>query len=108
MSDDFQSEAGSTRLNHPRPIYLVVCPVSSTEDEAYKPIAHTLPGVDDPAVSFDPELVPILPAVWYALHLPSTRFDTVDIPTCPLFATNSAKSADTSSFPCRHTRSRTR
>ena len=81
MSDDFQSEAGSTRVNHPRPIYLVVCPVSSTEDEAYKPVAHTLPsGVDDPAVSFDPELVPILPAVWYALHLPSTRFDTVDIP----------------------------
>ncbi|KXC04955.1 hypothetical protein MhomT_13650 [Microbacterium hominis] len=24
--------------------------------------------------------MPILPAVWYALHLPSTRFDTVDIP----------------------------
>lgn len=58
-----------------------MCPVSSTEDEAYKPIAHTFPaGVDDPAASFDPELVSVLPAVWYALHLPSTRFDTVDIP----------------------------
>ncbi|WMY79410.1 CHAT domain-containing protein [Citricoccus sp. I39-566] len=34
----------------------------------------------DAATTFDAELVPILPAVWYSLHLPATRFEMLDIP----------------------------
>jgi hypothetical protein len=60
---------------------LVACPVSGDLDDEYEPISHEFTaGTDDSATTFDSELVPILPAIWYALHLPSTRIDAVDIP----------------------------
>lgn len=81
MNDDAHSQNSGIQMRFPRPIYLVVCPVSGAADDVYEPISHQfMPGVDDPATSFDSELVPILPAVWYALHLPATRIDAVDVP----------------------------
>ncbi|KJL23479.1 CHAT domain protein [Microbacterium oxydans] len=81
MNGDARTGENSARFSFPRPIYLVVCPVSSDIDDDYEPISHEFtPGTDDPATTFDSELVPILPAIWYALHLPSTRTDAVDIP----------------------------
>jgi hypothetical protein len=81
LNDQRRSRENGTAVRFPRPIYLVVCPVSGGVDDVYEPISHEFtPGVDDLATTFDSALVPILPAIWYALHLPSTRFDTVDIP----------------------------
>ena len=81
MNSDARTRENSATVSLPRPIYLVVCPVSGDVDDDYEPISHEFtPGTDDPATTFDSELVPILPAIWYALHLPSTRIDTVDIP----------------------------
>jgi hypothetical protein len=81
VNDDSRTEQIDTELRFPRPIYVVICPVSGSADDVYEPISHEfIPGMDHPATTFDSELVPILPAIWYALHLPATRFDTVDIP----------------------------
>lgn len=73
--------AGDTRSRAPRPLYIVICPVSSDPGTSYEPVSKEfVVGVDDVAATFDAELVPILPAVWYALHLPATRFDVLDLP----------------------------
>ena len=81
MKSEARTRENSGAVSVPRPIYLVVCPVSGDVDEEYEPISHEFtPGTDDPTTTFDSELVPILPAIWYALHLPSTRIDTVDSP----------------------------
>lgn len=81
LNDDSRPGENNAEVRVPRPIYLVVCSISGSADDIYAPISHEFPlGVDDPATTFDSELVPILPAIWYALHLPATRFDTVDIP----------------------------
>lgn len=74
------AQRGSQVIGFPRPVYLVACDINGGIDDVHEPISHEfIPGMD-PAATFDPELVPILPAIWYALHLPSTRFDTLDIP----------------------------
>lgn len=64
----------------PRPIYLVVCNINGSIGDVHELISHEFtPGVN-PETTFDPELTPILPAIWYGLHLPSTRFDAFDLP----------------------------
>ncbi|WP_176883644.1 CHAT domain-containing protein [Nocardioides sp. YR527] len=73
------SSSHAGRINQPRPLYVVLCPVSSDPTAPYEPLAFS-PDIDAATTSFDPELMPVLPAIWYALHLPKTRFDVVDMP----------------------------
>lgn len=69
------------RLQFPRPLYVVACPVTSDPTAPYEPILYESSlGEDDPTISFDDELLPVLPAIWYALHLPKTRFEVLDLP----------------------------
>lgn len=68
-------------VHQPRPIYVIVCNIEGGVDDKYEPVLRDVaPGLDDPETTFDPKLVPILPAIWYALHLPATRFDVLDMP----------------------------
>lgn len=67
-------------LGFPRPLYLAIGDFGGS-DESFSPFASAfVPGgmADEPL--FDQEVAPILPAVWYALHLPATRFDLIEIP----------------------------
>ena len=60
-----------------RPIlYVVAAPLSGgLEDTEPAFLSDTLPGG-----TFDEELLPILPGIWYAMHLPKNRFETLDLP----------------------------
>lgn len=69
------------QLAFSRPLYLVICPVTGDRKHPYEPVVHEFSsGTVGLTTSFDDELIPILPAIWYALHLPKTRFDTLDLP----------------------------
>lgn len=64
------------KLPFRRPVYVVVCPVTSDPTAVYAPVvSEPQLGVNLSATSFDEELVPILPAIWYALHLPKIRYE---------------------------------
>ena len=81
LEDPSSVGGADMRIGFPRPLYVVACPVTSDPTDPYEPIVReSWPGVDDATTSFDAELVPILPAIWYALHLPKTRFDVLDLP----------------------------
>lgn len=62
------------------PLYLVLCHLSGNLDDDYDPI-DTGQGPDGVSLSsFDEELLPALPGIWYALHLPKTRYEVLDLP----------------------------
>lgn len=73
-----EDDAGA-RLQALRPVYVIVCPVADDPTDHYEPILRG-PSLNstDSKTSFDAELMPILPAIWYALHLPKTRFEVLD------------------------------
>ncbi|WP_282852738.1 CHAT domain-containing protein [Gulosibacter sediminis] len=63
------------RLSYPAPLYVVAVPL-----EAYA-LTEQSPFVEDfPLGTFDEDLLPALPGIWYAMHLPKSRFETVDLP----------------------------
>lgn len=67
-------------LRFPRPLYLAVGEFGGS-DTSFDPFAEfPIPDRVTETSSFDEELIPILPAIWYALHLPSTRFDLLEFP----------------------------
>lgn len=81
MKTPGQHIEGKAVVHQPRPIYVVVCHIDGSVDDTYQPVLRGVsPGIDDPETTFDPDLVPVLPAIWYALHLPATRFDVLDLP----------------------------
>lgn len=81
LEDPLSVSGADVRIGFPRPLYVVACPLTGDPTDPYEPIVHeSLPGIDDATTSFDAELLPILPAIWYALHLPKTRFDVLDLP----------------------------
>lgn len=62
-----------------RPLYLVLCHLNGSIDDDYDPI-DTGQGPDGVSLSsFDDELLPVLPGIWYALHLPKTRYEVLDL-----------------------------
>ncbi|ROS53896.1 CHAT domain-containing protein [Frigoribacterium sp. PhB118] len=60
-----------------RPIlYVVAAPLSGGLDDGEPSyLTDTLPGG-----TFDEDLLPVLPGIWYAMHLPKNRFETLDLP----------------------------
>jgi hypothetical protein len=63
------------------PIYVVACDVSIDINSVGEPVV--VPGSGAPfdgSLSLDEELVSALPAIWYAMHLPKTLWDTIDLP----------------------------
>jgi hypothetical protein len=67
------------RLRVPRPVYVVVCPLRGDLADVYEPTVFERGPGDAEGASFDPALTPALPAIWYALHLPKTRFEVLDL-----------------------------
>jgi hypothetical protein len=79
MVEGFAGGAASAgRVRAPRPIYVVACDLSADDGERFQPVI-TVPQLDGSGASFDEELLPALPALWYAMHLPKTRFEVVDM-----------------------------
>ncbi|MEG2714080.1 MAG: CHAT domain-containing protein [Glutamicibacter sp.] len=67
------------KLGFPRPLYLAIGDFGGS-DASFAPFArNAIPDDMTGESSFDNELLPILPAIWYALHLPSTRFDLLEV-----------------------------
>jgi len=62
------------------PLYVVACDLTSSLDAITDPIVTSNGSDGELGLTFDEELVPALPALWYALHLPKTPWDTVDLP----------------------------
>lgn len=61
------------------PLYVVACTLTPEPDTGTEPVVF-LQSMPDPSLSLDIELVPALPALWYAMHLPRHRWDTLDLP----------------------------
>jgi len=69
----------------PNPQYIILFSSGSIYEQEYKPIV----GFDDIITltqnvpyfyGFDKNLIPIVPALWYCLHLPRTRYDLRSVP----------------------------
>ncbi|MFV9423255.1 CHAT domain-containing protein [Microbacterium sp. S1037] len=69
-------------LSVPRPLYIVACDLPGAMDRPRQPLLLTGEGTPllDAAGVFDEELLPALVGIRYALHLPKTRFETLDLP----------------------------
>ncbi|MBB1496436.1 CHAT domain-containing protein [Propioniciclava sp. MC1595] len=79
MSEAEVGQTADTVVQAPRPIYIVACDISGTDEAPYEPVL-TEPGPKTGVTSFDEELLAALPALWYAMHLPKTRFEVIDMP----------------------------
>lgn len=66
----------------PRPLYLVACDLPGAMVRPREPVLLTGEGEPqlDSAGMFDEELLPALIGIRYAMHLPKTRFETLDLP----------------------------
>lgn len=87
------ADAGLTSdavVRAPRPTYVVACDISVADEGLHEPVIAN-PGPDMGRTSFDEQLLPALPALWYAMHLPKTRFEVVDMPL-PAIRANVAES----------------
>jgi hypothetical protein len=89
MGEQLDREAVSGRVHAPRPIYVVACDLSG-DGEQYEPII-TQPQPDLSATAFDEEILPALPALWYAMHLPKTQFEVIDM-ELPAIRANASES----------------
>jgi hypothetical protein len=72
-----KSEAGDEegRVSFPAPLYVVAAELGP-EGSVIQPAF-----VEDlPQGTFDEALLPALPGVWYSMHLPKSRFETLDLP----------------------------
>lgn len=66
--------------DYKQPVYIVACPVSLDYEHADQPLLEVGKYESfDAALSLDNALALALPALWYALHLPRTRWDTIDL-----------------------------
>jgi hypothetical protein len=60
----------------PRLLYVVAAPLDTEVDEVQPAFI-----IDDlPKGIFDEDLGPALIGIWYAMHLPKNRFETLDLP----------------------------
>ena len=69
----------------PEPQYIILFPSGSIYQEEYKPIVEfdrnsTLPQNVTYFYGLDETLITIVPALWYCLHLPRTRYDLRSVP----------------------------
>lgn len=81
--------ASASLVRAPRPIYVVACDIS-VDDDRFRPVITELQP-DASLTSFDEDLLPALPALWYAMHLPKTRFEVVDM-ELPAIRANASES----------------
>jgi hypothetical protein len=65
-----------TRISFPTPLYVVAAPLGPESDASQS--AFLVGEVQ--AGTFDDEVLPALVGIWYAMHLPKNRFETLDIP----------------------------
>ena len=64
-----------TKISLPAPLYVVAAPLGP-ESNAFQPAFITEPSPG----TFDNEVLPALVGIWYAIHLPKNRFETLDMP----------------------------
>ncbi len=64
----------------PPPLYIVTCDIASVMDQPVEPLLMVGDSEPIQAGLFDERLLPALIGIRYALHLPKTRFDTLDLP----------------------------
>ncbi|QZQ56208.1 CHAT domain-containing protein [Curtobacterium sp. TC1] len=62
-------------VHAPTPLYIVAAPLGSAGEEFQPLFLEDAP----PGGTFDDALRPALRGIWYALHLPKTRFETLDL-----------------------------
>lgn len=67
-------EPDTDQVASPNPLYVVFVDISDADLDQPLVVGHAGQGI------FDEEVVPALPALWYCLHLPKTRFETLDMP----------------------------